>query len=111
MYRLLADQLQIVAFRCGTLVFKEAREVTASSHKSEDTSMRNLAFSIMLTALALLQIALRNLQGMASALERPLSSKLRIHSAKSRSRMVSRKRACSSVLSPLLSANRYVQLT
>jgi hypothetical protein len=31
--RLLAGRLQIVVTRCGTLVFKEAQEVVASSHR------------------------------------------------------------------------------
>jgi hypothetical protein len=57
-HRLLAGSLQIAATGCGTLVFKEARAM-ASGHKPtwEDQSVRNVAFSIMLGALALLQIA------------------------------------------------------
>jgi hypothetical protein len=57
-HRQLAGQLQIVATRCGTLVFKEAlRSLLPATQIREDKSMRNVAFSIMLSALALLQIA------------------------------------------------------
>ena len=40
-------------------MFKEAREITASGYKQtwEDKVMRNVAFSLMLVALAMLQVA------------------------------------------------------
>src|SRR5688572_3081457 len=58
-HRQLAGQLQIPGNRCGTILLKEAREVTASSNDQirEDKSVRNVAFSILLSALAVLQIA------------------------------------------------------
>jgi hypothetical protein len=58
-HRLLAGGLKTAATSCGTLVFREAREITAFTNQlnREDKSVRNVAFSILLGAIALLQIA------------------------------------------------------
>jgi hypothetical protein len=54
----LAGELQIVENGYGRIVFKEAQQAIASSHQTErKKSVRNVAFSIVLSALALLQIA------------------------------------------------------
>jgi hypothetical protein len=51
--------LQIAVTSCGSIVFKEAQEVAASGyHRTwEDKSVRNIAFSILLAAIAVLQVA------------------------------------------------------
>jgi hypothetical protein len=58
-HRLLAGSLQTDENSYGRIVFKEARKVDCfQPHEiREDKSVRNVAFSIMLSALALLQIA------------------------------------------------------
>ena len=58
-HRLLAGSLQTAATGYGTVVFKEAHEVACfrTQLNWEDEFMRNLAFSLMLVALAVLQIA------------------------------------------------------
>jgi hypothetical protein len=57
--RLLAGRLQIAATRHGRIVFNGALELIAPHHRltEEDKPVRNVAFSILLGALALLQVA------------------------------------------------------
>jgi hypothetical protein len=54
----LAGSLQTAAIGCGRLVLKEAQQLDASSHKQLGRQvMRNVAFSLVLVAFAVLQIA------------------------------------------------------
>jgi hypothetical protein len=54
----LAGRQQILENSYGRIVFKEAQVIASSHHQTrEDKFVRNVAFSILLGALALLQVA------------------------------------------------------